>query len=660
MSTHCETFLEQLAAECAAERPWNASMEAHLASCAACARLAERQRASLEAVRGLMPVGAPAALDGLVAAGFGAASRERRVLGHLSTLERAAAPADLDGLVVAASQPGFREERAVAELRSAAATGPGAPAELDGRLEGLFSSLREEGLLVAPPAPADLAERVDQDLQDPAAALSGRLLTKLPRVDAPEVLEDRVESETASRPALRLVGSHRGLAVGLAAAAALVLFVGLQGIGSFTTTVPAGPEALVLDFEVQRPGELDTLSPRGRELYARLNGGLTPALGGPSRVALEVDPVGGASAQRSPELDGSSGAAGGASAPSMGGAPSSPAGGGTQASTTTGGPNGAATNGGGNGALLGGLPGPEYFQRIASAPFDTAYRGERVVQVRTMTGDIIHVLEYVEDVASDGEGAFTVVPIQILDPVLSFAESAEYLMRQEAREGFFYRFRDFRIRDFAAFQLNYEVIDLGQSEIIADVSCELFQIQRRDGSGDVHRVAIDPVTALVFSEETTRPNGEVLHRMRYQTFQLDPELSDVQLNDGVSAWAPTEQGDLASVLQTEPLLPSAPPSGYELQSMGYQATAGLASQPWVQLTYGDGVDTAFFLFEDTVVAPVGNGGPQHQFGDVGDVVRVYSFGSWTMIEGRVHGRNVLAVGKVQEQELLLMLQSAVE
>lgn len=658
MSIPCETFLEQLAAECAAERPWNASLEAHLAACQACAQRAEQQRAALDAVRGLAPVGAPSSLDELVEASFGAPSREQRVLGRLSALERVAAPADLEGRVVAASLPGYREDRAVAEL--SAVSGPGAPTELDGRLEGLFSSLREEGLLAAAGAPTQLAERVDQDLQDPAAALAGQMLTKLPRVEAPGLLEARVEGLESARPALRLIGSRPVLAIGLAAAAALVLLVGLPGMdGILTPNRAPGPEALVLDFEVEHPSELDALSPRGRELYARLSGGL--ALGGPSRIALETDSGSAVSAQQRAELDGSSGGTGTGSAVSGANGTSSSAAGGAQSSTMSGGPAGAGTNANSSSAQLGGgFSGPDYFQRLASAPFETAYRGDRVVKVRTMTGDIVHVLEYVEDVAANGHGAFTVVPIQVLDPILSFAENAEYLMRQEAREGFFYRYRDFRIRDFAAFQLNYEVQDLGQSEVIAGVPCELFDIQRRDGTGDLHRVAIDPVTALVLSEVTTRPNGEVLHQMRYQTFALDADLSDLELNSGVSAWTTTDQSGLGAALQNELLLPTAPPSSYELQSFAYRATAGLDNKPWAQLTYGDGVDTAFFLFEDSAVNTVGNAGPQHQVGAFDDVVRAYTFGTWTMIEGEVRGRKVLAVGKVQEQELLLMLQSAVE
>jgi hypothetical protein len=105
----------------------------------------------------------------------------------------------------------------------------------------------------------------------------------------------------------------------------------------------------------------------------------------------------------------------------------------------------------------------------------------------------------------------------------------------------------------------------------------------------------------------------------------------------------------------------APPSGFELQSIGYQIDTGLSGEEtWVQLTYGDGVEPVFFLFKEAQSAQ-GNAG--YQNGSAGldnNVVSAMSLGSWNIVDGRVDGREVLVVGRVSESELLLMLQSAFE
>jgi hypothetical protein len=44
----------------------------------------------------------------------------------------------------------------------------------------------------------------------------------------------------------------------------------------------------------------------------------------------------------------------------------------------------------------------------------------------------------------------------------------------------------------------------------------------------------------------------------------------------------------------------------------------------------------------------------------GDTLRSMNLGPWTMIEGKIRGTKTIAVGKVDEAELLLMLQSALE
>lgn len=622
MNPLCDTFDEQLAAECGAARPWSASLEAHLAECPACAARA-RQRVA--------------------------------VLGFLRELERPAAPADLLGRVVGSLHGGQREERAVGELRSLA--GPGAPAELDGRLDDLLDELRGEGRLGAAAAPAELAPRVDADLRDLPAAVVARQLRRLPALEAPPELDQRVAAELAApRPRPVLL---RRAGAGLAAAAAVALLFGLGGrLPGFGQASPA-PDPLALDFRVERPGDLETLSAPARDLYEQLSGGLAPVPAGAGRVALDAEDEPFA-ARRTAAAAGAAGAATpvrGAGA--AGAAAGSPAGG-SQALSAGGGP--GSRSAGAQSGLLGARTVPTCFEGLPEAPFVTHFRGDRLVTLRYQDASgAPATLEYLEEVASDGAGAHTIVPVQVLAPGMTFAEEADFLQRQAAREGFFFRYRDFRVHDWSSFQLNYEVLDLGQTDAVAGVSCKVFEVRRVDGSGPVRRVSVDPQTSLVLAEEVLSPDGALVRRTRFQTFQSGADLSDLQLTGASSSWTPTDLAALGQQLQGDLLVPDAPPAGHELEAVSWRPAAGLvtAQADWAQLVYGDGVDSVFFLYEDGMTAGGSTPNP-YTSGQAGDLVRVYRFADWTLVEGRLRSRRVILVGRAHEQELLLMLQSAIE
>lgn len=617
MTPLCDTFDEQLAAECGAARPWSASLEAHLAECPACAAAARRRVAGLEVLR---------------------------------SLPSEAAPDALDGLVVAALEAGHREDRAVEELRGVA--GPGAPAELEGRLDELLAELRSEGLFGQPVAPEELAPRVDRDLQDLPAAIVSRQLDRLPQVPAPAGLQQRVDGDLGSpRPARRLT-LVRGIAAGLAAAAAAALL--FTAVRSLSVPELPAPRSLALEFRVERPSDLDALSPDARHLYERLTGGLAPALTEAGREDL-----GG------PAVLGAPRGAGGAGRTATGGSTTSPSGpgarGGTQNLGSSAG-GGATTRAGGQSATLGGHTAPACFERLPVAPFETHFRGDRVVTLRAEdSSGQPYQLEYLEEVAADGAGAFTVVPVQVLAPVMTFGEASDFLQRQASREGFFYRYRDFRIHDWARFQLHYEVQDLGLADSVAGVSCKVFEVRRRDGSGPLRRVSVDPQTSLVLAEEVLGVGGELLRRTRFQTFQLGADLSDLQLGGLAGGWTTTDLAGLEQQLGGDALVPDALPPGHGLQSASWRSGQGLptAQADWAQLVFDDGVESVFFLYEDGVTAS-GNTPGQFPVGQDGDLVRVYTFADWTLVEGSVRGRRVMAVGRVHEQELLLLVQSALE
>ena len=654
MSTpRCERFLEALATEVASERPWSSSLEGHLAACEACRELAERWSRCISVLAALPSLEVPAELEAMTEGSLTAAGRESRALGAVAGLARREAPRGLKGSVVAALHDGHQQDRAVAEVRGLGALG--APSALDARFEALLGMLREEGLLGPVEAPEELEARVRGDLQDLPNTITRAAVQKLSRRSVPAELEGRVDDGVATpgtgirRPRL-LVGS------GLAAAAALLLWAGVVGLPG-TSEQPQGPS---YSFAVEYSAGVEALSPMAQQLGAALVPELNAQLldlPGVERVEIERagDPL---ARPGSWTVGGGSSAFGGG----QGGLNRQQTNTGTQNSSSGGQGGTGAPSAGGAGAPLVGFPrfGPEYFNRTLEAPFTVAFRGDRHVLTRSLEFDLMVQVEVLEDVASDGAGKFAVKPLQLISPAVGTEDLVSILDQHEAREGFFYRFRDFRIRDLNAFWSNYDVQHhVGQTVVVAGRTCERFDVLREDGTGLRYEVAVDPETSLVL-EERAFDGLELVHHNWFSTLHLDPDLGSVPLNDGSSMWNVVDEPTLQGMLNEDLLIPSAPPTGYEPEQLAFALNVGGTGTTWVRSIYGDGLQQVFFLSEDTA-ASIGNGGYQASAGGhEGDSVRVFSFGRWSIVEGHVRARKVLAFGRVDQEELLLMLQSAVE
>ncbi len=626
MNPNCNSIQELLAAESSMERPWSAPLEEHLQGCAQCEAFAARMGWTMNALRDLQLVGAPA---------------------------------ELHGRVVSACQAGFAEDRAVGEIGNLPLMG--APHQLDLEMLRVFEEIEAEGVLErGVQAPRVLEERVAKDLADLPGALSRRALEKLPRLATPELLADRLDRELPTgAPQLRSlgpVGRWTTAAASIAAAAGLLWMINGVLNPSFPTEpglafvspgdeVPS-PESS-LSFEVVHPTELSQLSGQARALATQLSGGLDLSAAsanrvsvpnqGPNEGTVPTDPRG--SGQE--DLTGGSGSSGGIASggTSTGAGPS----GGLQSGTTS-------TQGG-----------PAYFASTADAPFIQAYRGVREVTIHADYLGMSSQLVYLEEVASDGAGSFTIDPLQVITPVMDSFDEDRFLLYQNGRKNFFFQHRDFRVRNGMRFLENYSVQDLGITQVIAGRPCETLLISRLDGVGNNFTVAIDPLTSLVMQERRSAKDGSLVSSVEYKSFALNADLSDLQLGSTQSLWTTTDVDSLSSIVSGELMIPVAPPKGFELLSVGYRTNAGLSQdQTWVQLTYGDGVEQAFFLFRQEPVSQ-GNAGPQTQPGGMGeDLVRSMTVGPWSILDGRAGGREVVAAGRVSEGDLLLMLQSSLD
>lgn len=655
MNLSCDHYCELLATELRQSRPWSEGLEGHLARCAACAALAKARVRQVKAMGALECREAPTELEGRVLAGMSADSREHRASASLKALGRYEAPADLQGRVVAALNSGARGERAVAQLR--ATSGVAAPLELDRRLETLFAELRSDHRLPECEAPLELEERVDQDLADLERSTVARCLAKLPRLTAPDQLSLRVEDETgapshraaeqdgARSSRTRRFGlvpvSRRIVAAGLASAAGLALWIGLGGL-------PAS-EAAPYSFEVQVVQDATGLAPQARRRLGDLG------------AAWSTEALATRAGSRSPASDLASQAGGGqggnggsqsGTSPVGSSAPSGPS---QAASGARRAPLGAPTQLTSQGQLFVGTA-PPLFDQISGALERVSVRGIRRVLLRQETGEQVSYLEFTEELATDGQGGFTVAPHTVVDPPLDGLDLEYFQLLQHGREGHVFRSRDFSIRDRDRFWANYKVVQLGGEMTVAGLTVPVFDISRTDSSGTRYRVAIDPSTAVVLHQEQLDGNGDMLSSVTFETLTYDPDLSDIELTGGASTATPFALTDAES-LGVALLRPTAPPSGFVYERADLVPDPLAPGQRWARLYYTDGVDEVSLSFSADDGA---RGGSTATSLGKGDLVRVFSFGPWTVAEGRVAGQDAIVVGKVDHDDLLLMLQSALE
>ncbi len=591
--------------EVSAPRPWTEESELHLAACGECEAWARRQVRLVGALGSLASVPAP---DELRARALGErlpAARGVRAAANLGLLEQREAPAELEGLVVAAMHAGYRQDRAVANLRRRFSGRLAAPEDLDRRM----AAARGEGTL-SETLESTLEQGVAEDLDDLPRALSGRMAGKLPRREAPEELAGGI---AGSYPRSRDRRWVLGLAAALSAATLVVAWTGGRWLLDGESSEEGLPMAL--RFEVRHLESVADLE------SARLMG----PMGNDLLVAARSTP----------------GAA-------FGPRPSS-----RRRAVT-----GPALGGGVSGGSLPSAPGssdlsPSDLPLLAAmqgAPERVGHRGMRRVHVFNPALSVGSSIEYREEVGSDGQGAFFVRPIEVISPPLDQTALELFLMLQEERQGFMFRYRDFQVRDLELFMERYQVAVRPQEEEIAGRACQVLEVSLREGAEREYVLAVDPKTGLILRYEETFISGEPIARVEFESIDLDPDFSDGALTGGPSQWVPfdPDQGPPPQV-SFSLLRPKLPPEGFQLD---HAASLVVGGKPWLQLVHHDGVEQIFLLHN----SPESSGGPLPGT----DSVSVFSLGAWTVIEGEIEGHTVFVMGKVDEQDLLGMLQSAFE
>ncbi len=299
------------------------------------------------------------------------------------------------------------------------------------------------------------------------------------------------------------------------------------------------------------------------------------------------------------------------------------------------------------------------FQRIANSRRVTTFQGVRRVELFVDEGTVQDHSVLRERVSADGNGAFGIESLQVLEPPMSNTEHALFIALQSLRQGMNWRYRDFSIHDVGLFLQNYRATDTGATGlVVAGRSVIELEVERIDQSGSIYTLLVDPLTGLVLKAHEESQEHVLISEMCYESLELAPDLAGVvwhqKLNDEQSL--PTI-GPLTAMVGFEPLVARALPVGFQLQERT-SVIDPLDHSKWVKATFTDGVENLFFLHGGPIVADNGirSGVPEIE----ADLVEVTVASPWTIARGNLRTQRVIAMGKVSEDDLLHLLRSALE
>lgn len=307
------------------------------------------------------------------------------------------------------------------------------------------------------------------------------------------------------------------------------------------------------------------------------------------------------------------------------------------------------------------VDGPSATQSLQSAPFGAgdvldrhAHEGLRLVEFFEPDGSR---LAHRERIATDGQGRFAIDPLELVegpgrDPEL-------FALLQESSQGFLYRYRDFAIRSGERFDRNYSWLDRDESRVVAGRTCRVVEVTgTRTGRGS-YVLALDEQTGIVLASEERDVSGRLVHAVTYESFDPDPDPSAVAWHVPSNRERQLDRSaSLEEQLGVDVLEPRLLPSTYAWIEA---STVHDGRHEWLKTTYTDGVQVVLFL--QRLEAPgrdgvEASGTPVQVEGSGADRVTVYAMGAVTVLQGHVAGRDVIALGRVPEAELLDLIESA--
>ncbi len=305
-------------------------------------------------------------------------------------------------------------------------------------------------------------------------------------------------------------------------------------------------------------------------------------------------------------------------------------------------------------AINGGLPPgmPSFLSLVPEAHMNTPLMGIRRAEFHWQTETGEQTLIQLERVAADGRGRFLVDPLSVQEPALTTEQADLHALLQKNREGFLYRWRDFRIRNLGLFVQNWQLAVVGEQQVAGRTGV-VVEV-RRQGVAPLlrYRAVIDPPTGLVLRHDEYDADGKRITSVSFEELAVNPVLPEL-------AWhAARFEGDElqagaagAAQLGVQPSAPQVVPEGYQLDTSEVFEAGGMR---WLRRVYGDGIDVLFFL--QAVRPPAEreqlsvHGAPAHR-------ALMYRAGPGVACDfGRQHDK-VMVIGRLDDAGLLHLLRS---
>jgi len=257
---------------------------------------------------------------------------------------------------------------------------------------------------------------------------------------------------------------------------------------------------------------------------------------------------------------------------------------------------------------------------------------------------------YLERVTADGHGHYAIELVQVQQPSMTQQQLEIFEELQRARQGFFFKYRDLRIRDLELFLQNYSVEVLPAMPIVAGVECVEIDVHPRVPRGAQYRMAIDARTGLVLRSVERNQFGQVTASSTFEEFSNQPGPGPVEFFIERFPGIPLAGASLPPGLV--PVAPQILPEGYREASSDLLQVGG---DHYVRRVYGDGLENLFFLQrrEPASSSPSGQTSESatHR-------VRLAQVGAWRVAELLETRGSLFVLAKVAEAEVLEFLRSS--
>lgn len=295
---------------------------------------------------------------------------------------------------------------------------------------------------------------------------------------------------------------------------------------------------------------------------------------------------------------------------------------------------------------------PSFLARVPEAPFITALSGVRRASFSWTTGAGESRLVHEERVGADGQGRFFVEPLVVHEPAMTSEQAQLFALLQKNREGFLWRWRDFRIRDLSLFQQNWQLEVVGERTVAGRLG-SVVEVRRRDLAARlVYRATIDPANGLVLAHEEYDHDAKLVAQVEFTHLVLDPTFDQPAWHQAPFDGDELRTGDEGvAQLGAAPATPQALPVGYQLAE---SLVLDVPGRRVLRRTYTDGIDALFFL---QTVSPA----PEMEQVSIGpDVPRKalhVRAGPWVACDYARPRDKVMIVGRLDDQQLLHLLRS---